>query len=424
MKTMILILLSLFSATATADLRSIVHNEGLDPKIEPHFRLLDDFPVTVIVEFQGDGPASDPDLKHIYHSMYSPIIEIAVKNPGAMLKLLRDPNVVSIRPNDDLSISMIEVKKDVKFAEHRAAYPTMRGAGVTVAVIDTGIRKYDTGCSGPTSTKTALYYSTVASVNFGPAVVYSCWMSDDQHGTIVGEIIHDIAPDAKLISLRIGGDVTGLTVANLAKAVDWIVANRVTYNIVAANVSLGAHTSFPSDCYTSLGNLMRTLSEAGVVPVVATGNDSFKGGLAEPSCSPFAIAVGGEFDALSGSSKNIMLPFANVGPAIDIIAPGCTTTTVTSNKKSLNPAAVMNCGTSLASPVIVGVIAALTGTGGKNPGQTAIRNALINGSTVQVTDPWIPGTSYPLIDMLGAAQKILGGRTGIPPINCAPSCIQ
>lgn len=400
-----------------AALKQIIVSEALAPKLEPHYSLLNKFPVTVIVEYRLDPIDGDQQftkgiervrkhssLKRLSAPSLSPLIEIRVRNGAALLRLLRDENVISVRPNDDLSINISEVKSIVRVSEQLITYPYLTGDGVSIAVIDTGVMSYAPNCTapyGPRGSKKSVADSVIVKINFAADVSYGCWTSDDQHGTVVAEIIHAIAPKAKLIALRIGGDLSGLTVANMAKAVDWIVANRETYNIKAANISIGAHTSYSGDCYTSLGNLARTLQLAGVVPVVATGNDSFKSGITEPSCSPFALAVGMTLDDEYGTNKNTIGPFSNTGPGIDLVAPGCTTTTDTSTKTPVAYYLNMSCGTSLSAPVVSGAVALLAGMNGFSM-PAANYNSLLAGATeLRALDPKT-NESYPVLDVLTA----------------------
>ena len=107
-----------------------------------------------------------------------------------------------------------------------------------------------------------------------------------------------IAPNAKLINLRVLNSQGTGTVSSTLAALDWLMANKVTYNIRVVNMSLGtpAVDSYRDD---PICRAVRRLVNAGVVVVAAAGNNGKNsagqkvyGMIHSPGNEPSAITVG------------------------------------------------------------------------------------------------------------------------------------
>src|SRR4030095_16027425 len=107
-----------------------------------------------------------------------------------------------------------------------------------------------------------------------------------------------IAPNARLISLRVlDSQGTGST-SNLLAALDWILVNHDLYNIRVVNMSIGtpAIDSYRDD---PLCLAVQRLTDAGIVVVAAAGNGGkdqnggkIYGRIHSPGNEPSAITVG------------------------------------------------------------------------------------------------------------------------------------
>ena len=104
-----------------------------------------------------------------------------------------------------------------------AAFGSTRGAGVTVAIVDSGIEAGHPAIGGR-----LVRSLRVAPTDDGPRVV------DDPdrvdlvgHGTACAGIVHAIAPDAELVSIRVlGPDNRGVGEV-FAAALDWAIGERI-----------------------------------------------------------------------------------------------------------------------------------------------------------------------------------------------------
>jgi len=115
------------------------------------------------------------------------------------------------------------------------------------------------------------------------------------HGTAVAGMIHGIAPEANLVSLRIFGSQGTTSDTVILRAYEWLHRHVDEYDIV--NMSWGA--SVPVDL---LDATHRSLITKGVRDVVAAGNSGREGGspaTAEKAFSAGSVKIDGELSPFS-----------------------------------------------------------------------------------------------------------------------------
>lgn len=134
------------------------------------------------------------------------------------------------------------------------------------------------------------------------------------HGNEMASIITKVNPAIKIIPIR----VVGITdkgnpyiYSNNAvkQGLDWVVANRVKYNIQAVNVSQGK--IFPG-CTLPTGTQadIDALRAANVAVIAATGNDSNRTAVMSIACAPGVIAIGATDNPDPGTSGKSYNPNA------------------------------------------------------------------------------------------------------------------
>lgn len=232
------------------------------------------------------------------------------------------------------------------------------GAGATVAVLDTGVR-YETSYFGsciapglPVGT-----CKVVAALDTAPD---DGAHDADGHGTNVAGIIRGVAPGANIAAVDVfNGD--SASAADIIAGIDWVIANKAKYNIVALNLSLSAADKWPGECPSSWATTaFANARAAGVVPVVAAGNNAYTDGLPQPACTPGAVRVGAVYDANLGplawsictdssTAADKVACFSNSSNYLTILAPG---SIITSAGMSMS-------GTSQAAPHVAGAIAVM-----------------------------------------------------------------
>jgi serine protease AprX len=181
------------------------------------------------------------------------------------------------------------------------------GAGIDVAVIDTGITAVP-GLAGPDKFMDG---ADLSSDGQNPNLAFR----DAQgHGTNMAGIIAGdgsggpltvgVAPKARIINVKVGAADGSADVSQVIAAVDWVVQNRNNYgrNIRVMNLSYttDASTQYRND---PLAHAVENAWNAGIVVVASAGNEgNVKGRLGNPAMNPFVIAVGASArDAQSGA---------------------------------------------------------------------------------------------------------------------------
>ena len=178
---------------------------------------------------------------------------------------------------------------------------TLDGTGIGIAVLDSGI---------DTSHKSFLGKDDVSRVVVSKDFTGENRTDDPYgHGTHVaataagnGRVANGkylgIAPNAKIINLRVLDSQGRGSVSALLSALDWLLNNRTAYNIRVANMSLGtlAVSSYQND---PVCQAVRKLVNAGMVVTAAAGNNGKNslgnkvyGHIHSPGIEPSAITVG------------------------------------------------------------------------------------------------------------------------------------
>jgi serine protease AprX len=203
------------------------------------------------------------------------------------------------------------------------AWDTATGQGVTVALMDTGIAQHPD-----------LDGSVIARLDF--VNDGSTLLDPSGHGTFVAGLIaahggtfKGVAPDAKLISLRVLDQKGTGSMHGVLAAFDWLLKNRTTHHIKVLNLSFGAPQR-SSYHRTLLAGVVESAWFAGVTVVAAAGNDGpARGTVAMPGADPFVITVGSFGDqGTLATNDDRESTFSSRGPTRDgfakpdVLAPG------------------------------------------------------------------------------------------------------
>lgn len=127
------------------------------------------------------------------------------------------------------------------------------------------------------------------------------------HGTYMMSIINKVNPNVGLIPIRIAGTTAqgnlGIyTNAAVKSALDWVIANRVKYNIVAVSVSQGR---ILNGCYVPAGTAesVKALKDANVPVIASAGNNGDKTQMMSIACLPDVISIGATDNPDPGITK-------------------------------------------------------------------------------------------------------------------------
>lgn len=186
------------------------------------------------------------------------------------------------------------------------------GKGVDVAVIDTGVSPVS-ALSAPGKVVNGPDFS-IDSQN--PALTH---LDANGHGTFMAGLIAGnganlpllpysvqsatsymgMAPDARIINVKVGDADGGVDVSQVIAAIDWVVqhAHDPGYNIREISLSYGTNST---QAYTvdPLAYAAEQAWKHGIVVLAAAGNTGYQRGnnapgLADPAYDPYVIAVGG-----------------------------------------------------------------------------------------------------------------------------------
>lgn len=230
---------------------------------------------------------------------------VAVQVPAAALPALADhPLVAAVTPVRTARAMRTEGKRLMHVPEVHAQ--GFRGAGIGIAVLDTGVDYTHTELS-PAGTKTIKLFDAVDN-DTDP-------MDEEGHGTSVAAIAggsgNGVAPEARIVAVRVlNADGEG-TSAQILAGIDAVLASIAAgnpHNIKVVNLSLGGYddTEWPpgeGSCdalSTDFATAFQSLVDAGVLVVAAAGNGGCSTGVAWPACISTALAVGAVYDANVG----------------------------------------------------------------------------------------------------------------------------
>ncbi|RIK45111.1 MAG: hypothetical protein DCC55_00200 [Chloroflexi bacterium] len=213
-----------------------------------------------------------------------------------------------------------------------AALEHYQGDGTTIALLDTGIDLSHPALAGHWMEGYDFVSDDTEPQDEGPGLGWG-------HGTHIAGIIAHVAPDSKILPLRVLDTDARGDVFTLAYAIEWAVQNGAD----VINLSLGA------ECDCAL--LRETLEQAqasGVIIVAAAGNDNTNE-MQHPAIYPGVLGV----TALDG--RNRKAEFANYGPWVTLAAPGVGITSTIIGPQGSGYAVWS--GTSIATAFVSGAVA-------------------------------------------------------------------
>ncbi len=379
---------------------SFVKHERFDRDVTERMKGRSDDRIRVIVSLVSGAELPPQFRKYLWKERLAIINGVALDIPKGVLKQFEKlPEVFSVRYDRPISGFNYRTSVTVGAMTVRATLG-YDGAGVGIAVIDSGIANWHDDLSGSSNSLLFPYGNQrvrkfVDFVN-GHTTPYD----DNGHGTHVSGIIggngYDsllgekagIAPKASIISLKVL-DANGLgTISSMIAAMNWVAQNHQAYNIRVVNMSVGARIteSYWTDPLTLAA---KALTDRGIVVVGASGNFGKNaggalqyGGITAPANAPWVLTVGAS--STNGTLTrydDTMAAFSSSGPTNidfgakpDLVAPGTGTvslaaagSTFYSTKSQFLVAGKLGMGgskpyltlsgTSMAAPVVSGTVA-------------------------------------------------------------------
>ena len=217
------------------------------------------------------------------------------------------------------------------------------GAGVDVALIDTGIAPV-AGLNDPTKVVVGpdlsvdspaknlrhldayghgTHMAGIIAGREGPRLTGSQYAASDTN-------FYGMAPDARLVSVKVAASDGAVDVSQLIAAIDWVVQHRNTerLNVRVLNLSLGTEST-QDPAVDPLSWATENAWHAGIVVVASAGNSGGRlAGLDDPASNPWVIAVGATDAQGTDSYSDDVVPSFSARPTaagsreVDLVAPG------------------------------------------------------------------------------------------------------
>ncbi|MEJ6003242.1 S8 family peptidase [Paucibacter soli] len=365
-----------------------------------------------------------------------------------------DPNIEYVEPDRLMQPAL--VPNDSYYAQQwslfdasagiraPAAWDRAKGSGVTVAVIDTGVRPhadfaarllpgYDfitsSAIAGDGGGREAdAYdpgdYTTAGQCGSGTPAQDSSW-----HGTHVAGIVAaganngigvaGVAFGARILPLRALGRCGGYT-SDIADAIVWAAGGSVSGVPANANPARVINLSLGGSgaCGITTQNAINSARARGAVVVVAAGNDNVDAGSAAPANCSGVISV-----AATGKSGG-KASYSNYGSKVTLSAPGGDAGAgilSTYNSGSTVPgsdAYAWMMGTSMATPMVSGVAALMLSV---NKSLTPDQLAAMLKSSARAFPASCAGCGAGLVDANAAVALAISGGSSLPSTPPAPS---
>ncbi len=213
------------------------------------------------------------------------------------------------------------------------------GQGVDVALIDTGVvpvnglRAAGKVVFGPDLSFDSQNAALHDLDGYGHGTHMAGIIGGRDDSATAGSYVNDpndfigMAPDARIVSIKVGDSLGNADVSEVLAAIDWVVQHHADpgLNIRVVNMSFGTD-SYQNYVYDPLTFAAETAWHAGVVVVAATGNAGVKTGVLDPADDPYVIAVGAaDTKGTVSTADDTVASYSSGGDGYrnpDLVAPG------------------------------------------------------------------------------------------------------
>ncbi|UCH88743.1 MAG: S8 family serine peptidase [Thermoplasmata archaeon] len=223
-------------------------------------------------------------------------------------------------PALDVSVPAMKIRPSSEYSNVATDFD-VTGDGITIAVIDTGVDDSHDGLDG----------KYVVGADYSGGIISRENPDDkDGHGThCAGIALGDgggssdnigVAPDAKLVDVKVFNDWSPTTSSsNVMQGIQWCIDNKDTYDIDILSLSVGEVIVGNDDGLSAEAQLVDAASDAGLVVIVAAGNEGpNNNGFSSLAAAEKAITVGAIDDGGTvDRSDDVIADFSSRGPRAD-----------------------------------------------------------------------------------------------------------
>src|SRR5438552_12736194 len=201
-----------------------------------------------------------------------------------------------------------------------------------------------------------------------------------------------VAPCATLVSVKVADADGSSTLSRVIAGIDWVVANRDTYNIGVLNLSFGMDATLPY-VVNPLDAAAEAAWASGITVVASAGNNGTDG-VTSPGDDPYVVTVGATDTMGTAATNDDVLPsWSGRGRAHghlkpDVVAPGVSVVSLRAPGSTIDvehpsgrvgDSYFRGTGTSMSTALVSGAVAVLLSHHG-NATPDDVKGALVDGA--------------------------------------------
>lgn len=228
----------------------------------------------------------------------------AGQEENAIAVLSAEPSVLYAERDSYVRALAQETPYGINSVRAPQAWPTSRGDGAIVAVLDTGFAIGHPDLPTPVMMESFIAGQTVQDVNTHGTHCSGTVLALDNDIGVIG-----VAPEAQLMIGKVLGDSGSGSDGSVGAGVNWATINGA--HVISLSLGGGGFTQAMQDLYYAA-------NEADVLVVAAAGN-------ANSSNLFYPAAYDTVFAVSAVDSNNVKASFSNYGVYVDIAAPGVST---------------------------------------------------------------------------------------------------
>jgi serine protease AprX len=319
---------------------------------------------SVIVQL--DAPASDESIAKLERAVgplaigrrFSIVNGFSASASRSQIEALaRAPGVRQVESNPVVVGANDKAQAAFGVSKARLDLPSLDGAGISVAVLDSGIDAThpDLDEGKVRQFKDFVHGQTTPYDDNGHGTHVSAIVAGDGDGS--GGLYRGVAPAADIVAVKVLNSTLKGGGTAVISGIDWVVVNKNALGIKVIVLSLQTHDTVCEDGTDALSTAVNGATAQGLLVVVAAGNEG--PGLCtigSPGVATEALTVGAMADTGEGGFQ--LAPFSSRGPTgdgrvkPDVVGPGVGITSARSGG-GYEPRS----GTSMAAPFVAGVAA-------------------------------------------------------------------